>query len=122
MAERLTDKVVRALPAPATGNKLHYDAEVKGFAARVTAAGARAFVLNYRAGGRERRYTIGSFPEWTTAALLHRPLGEVVRVTGTPTCLSAGRPRPPGRRSCWVAGWSGCSASPERRSLRRSPR
>jgi integrase len=68
MAQRLTDKIVKALPAPATGNKLHYDAEVKGFAARVTAAGARAFVLNYRAGGRERRYTIGSFPEWTTVA------------------------------------------------------
>lgn len=68
MAERLTDKIVKALPAPASGNKLHYDAEVKGFACRVTAAGARAFVLNYRASGRERRYTIGSFPEWTTTA------------------------------------------------------
>jgi integrase len=68
MSERLTDKIVKVLPAPARGNKLHYDAEVKGFAVRVTAAGARAFVLNYRAGGRERRYTIGSFPEWTTAA------------------------------------------------------
>lgn len=68
MAERLTDKIVKALPAPATGNKLHYDAEVKGFAVRVTAAEARGFVLNYRAGGRERRLTIGSFPEWSVAA------------------------------------------------------
>jgi integrase len=68
MPERLTDKFVKALPAPTTGNKLHYDAEVKGFAVRVTAAGARAFVLNYRAGGRERRYTIGSFPDWSAAA------------------------------------------------------
>jgi integrase len=64
----LTDKIVKALPAPTSGNKLYYDGEVKGFALRVTAAGARAFVLNYRAGGRERRYTIGSFPEWSAAA------------------------------------------------------
>jgi integrase len=68
MSERLTDKIVRALPSPPSGNKLHYDAEVKGFACRVTAAGARAFVVNYRAAGRERRYTIGSFPDWSTAA------------------------------------------------------
>lgn len=68
MSERLSDKIVKALPPPASGNKLHYDAELKGFACRVTAAGARAFVLNYRAAGRERRYTIGSFPDWSTTA------------------------------------------------------
>jgi integrase len=32
----------------------------------VTAAGAKAFVVNYRARGIERRYTIGSFPDWPT--------------------------------------------------------
>lgn len=68
MVERLTDRIVRGLSAPASGNKLYYDAELKGFAMRITAAGARAFVLNYRAAGRERRYTIGSFPEWSAAA------------------------------------------------------
>ena len=68
MPERLTDKLAKTLPPPAIGNKLYYDTDVKGFAVRVTAAGARAFVLNYRSSGRERRYTIGSFPEWTTAA------------------------------------------------------
>jgi integrase len=56
---------VRELPAPATGNRITYDDEVKGFGARVTAAGAKSFVLNYRAHGRERRITIGSFPDWT---------------------------------------------------------
>src|SRR5262245_46291769 len=68
MAERLSDGLIKKLPTPATGNKLHYDAEVKGFACRVTAAGQRSFVLNYRAAGRERRYTIGSFPDWSTTA------------------------------------------------------
>ena len=68
MAERLTDKMVKASAAPAAGSKIIYDDDVKGFGLRVTYAGARAFVLNYRAGGRERRITIGSYPDWTTAA------------------------------------------------------
>lgn len=68
MAEHLTEKLVKALPAPTKGNKLYYDDEVKGFAVRVTAAGARAFVLNYHAAGRERRITIGAHPAWTVTA------------------------------------------------------
>jgi integrase len=67
MAVRLTDKDIRNLPAPASGNRVTYDTELKGFGVRVTAAGAKSFVLNYRADGRERRYTIGSLPEWTAA-------------------------------------------------------
>jgi len=65
--EKLTAKIVRDLPVPAKGNKITYDGEVKGFGIRVTAAGARSFVLNYRrrSDGLERRYTIGSFPEWS---------------------------------------------------------
>jgi integrase len=68
MAERLVDSMVRALPAPTAGNRISYDDEVKGFGIRVTAAGARAFILNYRADGRERRITIGSFPDWSVKA------------------------------------------------------
>jgi Arm domain-containing DNA-binding protein len=56
---------VRALPAPAVGSRIKYDSEVTGFGVRMTSAGARSFVLNYRVAGRERRYTIGSFPDWT---------------------------------------------------------
>jgi integrase len=67
---RLTDIIVKRLPAPERGNKVTYDDVVRGFGCRTTAAGARAFVLNYRrkADGRERRITIGSFPDWSTAA------------------------------------------------------
>lgn len=66
---RLTDSVVRQLPVPLKGNKITYDADLKGFGCRVTAAGARAYVLNYRTqAGRERRFTIGSWPDWKTAA------------------------------------------------------
>ena len=59
---KLTDAAVKSLPAPATGNKIHYDADLPGFGVRVTAAGAKSYIFNYRTkgGGRERRYTIGS--------------------------------------------------------------
>lgn len=68
MAEKLNDRAVKALPIPANGNRVTYDSEIKGFGVRVTAAGARAFVLNYRVAGRERRITIGSYPDWSTSA------------------------------------------------------
>ena len=65
---RLTDAVIKRLQPPAVGNRVHYDAGGAGFGIRVTAAGARSFILNYRtrATGRTRRYTIGRFPDWST--------------------------------------------------------
>src|SRR5258708_32070023 len=62
----LTDALVRRLEAPTTGNKITYDTAVKGFGARVTANGAKAYVLTYTTrGGRQRRYTIGGADRWT---------------------------------------------------------
>src|SRR5262249_62155851 len=59
---RLTDAFVRHLEPPATGNRIVYDGAVKGFGARVTANGARAYVLSYTTrAGRQRRYTIGGW-------------------------------------------------------------
>jgi integrase len=69
MAQRLTDTIVKNLAPPAKASKVHYDTETTGFGCRVTAAGARSFILNYTTrGGRERRFTIGQFPTWRTAA------------------------------------------------------
>jgi hypothetical protein len=63
---RLTDAAIKRLPAPATGNKITYDPALPGFGVRVTAGGHRAFVLTYyNRAGRQRRYTIGSFPDWS---------------------------------------------------------
>lgn len=71
MRYRLTDSFVRDQEPPPHGNKIYYDKDEKarGFGFRVTAQGARSFVLSYRvrATGQERRYTIGAFPVWTTA-------------------------------------------------------
>ena len=72
MAERLTDKQVKALEAPTKGSKIHYDADTKGFGVRVTAAGAKAFILNYYVAGRERRITIGGYPDWSVSAARER--------------------------------------------------
>ena len=67
-SERLTDRLARALLPPAQGARITYDAEVPGFGIRVTAAGARSFVLNYVVAGHERRLTIGRFPAWSATA------------------------------------------------------
>lgn len=80
MAQRLTDKLVKELPLPAAGNRVHYDDEIRGFGIRVTAKGARAFILNYRIKGRERRYTIGEFGSWKTVAARQEAKALKVRV------------------------------------------
>jgi Arm DNA-binding domain/Phage integrase central domain len=70
---KLSEETVKRLPAPDTGNRVTYFAGAtiqgakapRGFGVRVTAAGARAFLLNYRLRGREHRFTIGAWPDWS---------------------------------------------------------
>lgn len=96
---RLTDVIVKRLPLPAAGNAVTWDTLVAGFGARVTAAGHRAFVIDYRnRAGRKRRYTIGTFPDWSVsgareeARRLKRdidaggdPLADIATERGAPT-------------------------------------
>jgi integrase len=71
MPDKLTKDIVESEPAPESFSKLLYDSEVKGFGVRVVAPtdrhprGARSFFLNYTLNGREGRYTIGRFPDWS---------------------------------------------------------
>lgn len=74
MAQRITQKFISKLSPPPTGNLVEYDSEIPGFGVRITAAGVVAFVLNYRLLGRERRYTIGRYPELTATAARERAL------------------------------------------------
>jgi hypothetical protein len=74
VAKRITQKLISNLTPPPTGNYIEYDSEIPGFGVRITAAGAIAFVLNYRVHGRERRYTIGRYPELTATAARERAL------------------------------------------------
>jgi integrase len=70
---KLSEEAVKRLPIPDTGNRITYFAGAtiqgakapRGFGVRITAAGARAFVLNYRLRGREHRFTIGAWPDWS---------------------------------------------------------
>jgi integrase len=86
-SKRLTDAIVKRLPAPAKSNKITYDGSdggLAGFGCRVTAAGAKSFVLNYMA--KERRITIGRWPTWTTGAAREeaRKLRKIVDRGGDP--------------------------------------
>lgn len=66
MKAHLTERGVKGLQ-PQPKNIIVYDAEVAGFGVRITSGGARAFILTYRIEARERRLTIGSWPDWSVA-------------------------------------------------------
>jgi integrase len=74
MAEKLTEGLIKALKPPKRGSLLVWDTEVTGFALRVFAPtkmhpeGARTFLLSYWLNGTERRYRIGSWPDWSIIA------------------------------------------------------
>jgi len=66
---RLTDQTIRRFDPPARGgDSVVFDDAVPGFAIRIKASGARAFVLMYRrkSDGKQRRITIGAFGAWNT--------------------------------------------------------
>jgi integrase len=98
---RLTDAIVRRLPAPKQGKAITVDADVPGFGIRVTANGARSYVLRYTTrAGRERTYTIGDATVWRTTDARDRarelrreiedggdPLGAIEAERAAPTVL-----------------------------------
>jgi Arm DNA-binding domain len=65
---QISQRSVETAKPPASGYRILFDRKFSGFGIRITAAGAKSFVLNYRVHGRKRRFTIGSFPQWTADA------------------------------------------------------
>jgi integrase len=71
LGERISEKIVAALPAPAEGNELHWASGVTlqgkkapaGFAVRVTSAGMKSFVLFHRINGKKHLETLGRWDE-----------------------------------------------------------
>jgi integrase len=66
---------IKALQSPSAGNQVYWlkgkveGRDVpRGLGVVVTAGGAKSFILNYRFNGRQRRYTIGRWPEWSVVA------------------------------------------------------
>jgi integrase len=83
----LTDTAVKRLPTPKTGKEITVDDEVTGFGARVTANGARSYILRYTTrAGRERTYTIGDATVWrcTDARAKARDLRRDIEDGGDP--------------------------------------
>lgn len=60
---RLTQKLVETLPPPEAGQAFFRDSNTRGFGLRITAAGARSFILERRIEGKVKRLTIGRVGE-----------------------------------------------------------
>lgn len=68
---KLNEKTVREAPNLGRDYQI-FDAEVRGFSITIYPSGNRAFAIDYRVGGRQRRMTIGRWPEWTAVAARER--------------------------------------------------
>ncbi len=100
----ISEKVVAALPVPATGNKVHFFSGATlqgkkaptGFGVRVTASGTKAFVLFHRADGKKYLETLGRWDESPQGGTL-TVRGAIVRADRLAKDINAGRredPRP----------------------------
>lgn len=74
MAKRvkLTEKFMRDLQVPERAGYQVFDTEIRGFSARVQKSGLKTFVLDYRYAGRQRRMTIGHWPDWSVGSARDR--------------------------------------------------
>ena len=62
---RITNTTVAKVSPPAKGYSLHWDDDLAGFGLRVTAAGARSYIVESRVNGKTRRATIGKHGVFT---------------------------------------------------------
>lgn len=58
---KITKTVVERLPIPESGYTITRDTELRGFGVRVTANGAKSFILERRVKGRVKRFTVGRY-------------------------------------------------------------
>lgn len=65
--EKLNERMAKAAE-PRAKDYLIFDEEVTGFALCIYRSGNRAFALTYSINGRQRRFTIGRWPEWSVTA------------------------------------------------------
>ena len=66
--QKLTEKLVKeAVPAEGRDYQI-FDTELRGFAVCIYRGGGRAFTIDYRYAGRQRRMTFGRWPEWSVSA------------------------------------------------------
>lgn len=64
---RLSKSVVESAAIPTTGQRFIRDADLKGFALRISSGGVRSYIVEKRIGNRVRRITLGRHGELTPA-------------------------------------------------------
>lgn len=69
---KLSEKILRDAEALEGKSYQIFDTEILGLAAKVQCSGTRTFTLDYRFAGRQRRVTIGRWPEWSATAARER--------------------------------------------------
>ena len=65
---KLTKRTIDALPASAERDAIWWDEDLKGFGLKITAAGRKVFLVQYRPAGdrrNPRKYTIGEYGQVT---------------------------------------------------------
>src|SRR5918992_2680622 len=78
---KLTKRSIDALPCPADRDAIWWDDDLKGFGLKITPAGRRTFLVQYRPAGdrrNPRKYTIGEYGSVTP----HQARVEAQRVLG----------------------------------------
>ncbi|MDO5604531.1 MAG: site-specific integrase [Paracoccus sp. (in: a-proteobacteria)] len=69
--EKLTEKAVRSAEPRGKSYQI-FDMDVVGLSLCIYPSGSRSFMFDYRHSGRQRRYTIGRWPEWSVTAARER--------------------------------------------------
>ncbi len=69
---KLNEKSLRDAEPKEGASYQIFDTDVLGFAVRIHASGARTFTIDYRHAGRQRRMTIGRWPDWSVAIARER--------------------------------------------------
>jgi len=83
-AKKITLDTVKDLAPPGKGNTVVWDGgsgSVTGFGVRITAKGSISFVLRYVIKGRERRMTLGQYPDLTVAVARERAAAERAKIS-----------------------------------------
>src|SRR5215212_3378543 len=79
---KLTKRIIDALPSPANADQIWWDEDLKGFGLKLTPAGRKVFLVQYRPAGdrrNPRKYTIGEYGSVTphqARVEAHRVLAE----------------------------------------------
>ena len=72
---KITDEKIPEFDIPDTGQRLifeHRDHAPTGFGIRITKAGGRSFIFQYRFNGKPSRQTIGDWPSWSVSEAIKK--------------------------------------------------